>query len=94
MALWLSGFINFINKGVIIKSDKIKHNLNYNRFLIYNTIRHPATFVRREYLLDNKFNLKYTCHMIMLFSLNYGVKEIIHMSFEVLFQALEFGRIV
>lgn len=59
--LWLSGFINFINQeGVVIKRDKIKRNLNYYRFLIYNTIRHPATFVRRDYLLKNKFNLKYT----------------------------------
>lgn len=59
--LWLSGFINFINQeGFIIKRDKIKRNLSYYRFLIYNTIRHPATFVRRDYLLKNKFNLKYT----------------------------------
>ena len=59
--LWFSGFINFIDgEGKLIKKDVIKKKLNFNRFLISNTIRHPATFVRREYLLKNKFDLKYS----------------------------------
>lgn len=59
--IWLSGFINFINQyGIIIQKDRIKRKLNFYRFLISNTVRHPATFVKRTYLLENKFNLKYT----------------------------------
>ena len=58
---WLSGFINFINQdGILLKKDRIKRKLNFYRFLISNTIRHPATFVKRTYLLENKFDLKYT----------------------------------
>ena len=60
-SIWLSGFINIIDQdGIILRKDRIKRRLNFYRFLISNTIRHPATFVKRTYLLENKFDLKYT----------------------------------
>lgn len=54
--IWLTGHLNWVDRdNKLIISDKPNRNMSFSRFLISNTIRHPATFVQRDYLINNKY---------------------------------------
>lgn len=57
---WITGHVNWVNKdNELIKSDNTNRNLKFYRFLINNTIRHPSTFVQKEILEKNPFDVSY-----------------------------------
>lgn len=59
-SIWITGHVNWVNKeNKIIKTDNINRNMSFNRFLINNTIRHPATFVKKEIFEKKSFDVVY-----------------------------------
>jgi glycosyltransferase involved in cell wall biosynthesis len=58
--IWISGHLNWVdNSDKIIMSDDVNRNMSFNRFLISNTIRHPATFIQKDYLKNNLFDTSF-----------------------------------
>lgn len=58
--IWISGHLYWVDKNNnIFKSDNPRRNMSFNKFIISNTIRHPATFIQKEYLMNNLFDTYY-----------------------------------
>jgi glycosyltransferase involved in cell wall biosynthesis len=68
---WITGFLNFVDdKENIIRQDVLKKNISLTRFLISNIVRHPATFVLRNYQILNPFDLNFKYAADFKFFLN------------------------